>query len=495
MAPTTTTASVKDKRDGQSQTKPVQFAERATQAISSTHIDIQMDPEPVLQFRLLDRYDQGSMVEFLSRVESVTSNQLLDNIKSTAFDGWSAQWDESVTSTTLLHTLSATSRDPEMLVTDLSWNKTGSTVGVAFGRFDHESWCNHKGSLCTWSLASRLVEDTPTWTVETESCVMCIAFHPEIPSLIAAGCFNGQVLLAQTNEPKLDPLVAVSKMSDVTHQEPVAKVEWVPGGKPGTYNVMSIGNDGKVLTWDPENGLATPIAGSQLLMGSIPRHLRQSGSVKQDAVLGGTSFSFPSENQTVFIVATEPGYIVKCGRAMTTPLVRDEHASAYSAPLPSSQQRLVNPIQFAYAPHTGPVNAISCSTFHRNLFVSGGSDGLIHLYNVLQTKPLLTFSPSSASLYATVFSPHRATVFAATSADGLLYIFDLAHSPSLPHTTIQVTTKSSVAATSLAFSKGRADLIATGDASGIVKVWKVASALTTESVGREWRCVEALGRL
>ncbi|KAI8919937.1 WD40-repeat-containing domain protein [Powellomyces hirtus] len=436
------------------------------------------------------------MVDFLAKVESMVSSQLLQNISSTAFDGWSAHWEEAVTSTTLLHTLFPPVREEtDMLVTDLSWNKNGSTVGVAYGRFDHDSWCNHKGAVCTWSLAGRGVGDIPAWTVETESCVMSIAFHPENPSLIAGGGFNGQIFVAQTKDPKNDPIVAISKMSDMTHQEPVAKVEWVPASKPGLYHIVSIGNDGKVLTWDLANDLAEPIFGSQLFMGAIPRHLRPSGTTRTETILGGTSIAFPSENPITYIVATEAGYIAKCSRSITTQLSADPSTPNATFQLPPPSQRMANPMQFAYTPHTGPVNAISCSPFHRNLFVSGGSDGLIRLYNVLQAKPLLTFSPSSLALYTSAFSPHRATVFAATSADGLLYIYDLAHSPSLPHTTLQVTSKSTVAATALAFSKGRNEYLATGDAAGIVKVWRVASGLASESVGREWRCVEALGGL
>ena len=31
-----------------------------------------------------------------------------------------------------------------MSVLDLSWNASGSVVGVAYGKPDHEDWCTHK---------------------------------------------------------------------------------------------------------------------------------------------------------------------------------------------------------------------------------------------------------------------------------------------------------------------------------------------------------------
>ena len=39
--------------------------------------------------------------------------------------------------------------------------------------------------------------------------------------------------------------------------------------------------------------------------------------------------------------------------------------------------------------HAGPVYAISCSPFHRNLFLTCSTDGSVRLYNLLQVGRLL----------------------------------------------------------------------------------------------------------
>lgn len=37
----------------------------------------------------------------------------------------------------------------------------------------------------------QMTADQPTFATETSSCLMCVAFHPELPSIVAGGTFNG----------------------------------------------------------------------------------------------------------------------------------------------------------------------------------------------------------------------------------------------------------------------------------------------------------------
>lgn len=36
--------------------------------------------------------------------------------------------------------------------TGVSWNATGASIAVAYGRFDHTGWCNYRSALCLWSV-------------------------------------------------------------------------------------------------------------------------------------------------------------------------------------------------------------------------------------------------------------------------------------------------------------------------------------------------------
>lgn len=64
---------------------------------------------------------------------------------------------------------------------------------LSYGRYDHEDWCTHKTSLCTWNLERRnLDENKPDTALEVSSCLMCTAFHPTNPALIAGGTYTGE---------------------------------------------------------------------------------------------------------------------------------------------------------------------------------------------------------------------------------------------------------------------------------------------------------------
>lgn len=54
----------------------------------------------------------------------------------------------------------------------------------------------------------------------------------------------------------------------------------------------------------------------------------------------------------------------------------------------------------------------------RNLFLSAGTDGHIHLYSMLQAQPLASLQLSHKYLFAVRWSPVRPLVFAAASGEG-----------------------------------------------------------------------------
>ena len=133
-----------------------------------------------------------------------------------------------------------------MQCTGVSWNSTGTILAAAFGRHDVYGWCNETGLLCLWRVASKLSKtkvqekddhveggadkiadnrkkegktydeesgkQTPASTaerimetvgpdlvMETSTYLMSVAFHPELPSLVAGGSFGGELLVWNIN--------------------------------------------------------------------------------------------------------------------------------------------------------------------------------------------------------------------------------------------------------------------------------------------------------
>lgn len=104
------------------------------------------------------------------------------------------------------------------------------------------------------------------------------------------------------------------------------------------------------------------------------------------------------ENKQVCVAGTEGGFLLKCGTASATRIdpkrkgnqkrknivLCDYFVNIFMHNL---DVLLNNPVNFTYSSyHTGPVLSVSCSPFHRNLFLSSGSDGQIRLYNMLMVK-------------------------------------------------------------------------------------------------------------
>jgi len=58
---------------------------------------------------------------------------------------------------------------------------------------------------------------------------------------------------------------------------------------------------------------------------------------------------------------------------------------------PDIRKLYINPISFAFEQHMGPVYSLDFSMFHRNVFLSSSIDGTIKLYDLLQSKSLMSY--------------------------------------------------------------------------------------------------------
>ena len=163
---------------------------------------------------------------------------------------------------------------------------------------------------------------------------------------------------------------------------------------------------------------------------------------------------------------------------------------------------------FMHETHVGPVNSIDCSPYHRSLFVTGGQDGVVRLYHMLDRTPLLEWSPSPVAgtagvndafspITAVQFSPIRPCVFAVSSADGFVYIYDLIQG-STPVVILEVpvdasgSKKGRVSITAVAFNRKQRDLLSACDLAGKVHVWRLGWKIANVHAG-EQEYLDSLG--
>ncbi|NXE77567.1 WDR34 protein, partial [Cochlearius cochlearius] len=475
------------------QTGKISTAEAAVQSHTSRDASVQTDQskDAAQDFQQV-RVDSTSLLSFLQRVEDAVIKELNKNWKSHAFDGYDVNWTDQNETVLCLHTLSyPEAQDQNLQVTSVSWNATGSVVACSYGRLDGGDWSTEKSYVCTWNLDRRgLNPQRPDLVVDVPSSVMCLAFHPSQPSLIAGGLFSGELVVWDTSRTD-DPVIWRTGMTDDTHTDPVYQVNWLPDAKHRNHTrLLSVSTDGKILVWREErDGWLALAEGFAMVAQQIPRSTQLKKIAWGEAAVGVTSLSFSHFDPRVFVVGVEGGYSLKCSTAAETLAL---HRTGSSVPLRA-------PAELAFSPHGGPVYSVSCSPFH-NLFLSCGTDGQVHLHSLLQTQPLLSLQLSKKYLFCVRWSPVRPMVFAAASGEGNcnkcfcftgdVHLFDLEKGSQKPALSVKQAA-GDCPVYCLEFNIKQTRLLAAGDATGTVKVWQLSSDFT-EQGPREMNHLEQL---
>mmetsp|Transcript_31864 Transcript_31864/g.98421 ORF Transcript_31864/g.98421 Transcript_31864/m.98421 type:complete len:277 (+) Transcript_31864:138-968(+) len=161
---------------------------------------------------------------------------------------------------TYRHTLtskSATAANLQCIA--LSWNATGGMICAAFGKSCISGWCDDPGIICCWHLfRDGFSPNVPSCSFDYSCCFTSLACHPSNPSLLAAGTFNGEVLLYDLASP-LDALRAVSDVNIYFHREPITALKWALNMKMSNSNkdlhLVSVSGEGRVLWWSPKTFL------------------------------------------------------------------------------------------------------------------------------------------------------------------------------------------------------------------------------------------------
>ncbi|NXF10520.1 WDR34 protein, partial [Smithornis capensis] len=488
------------------QTGNISTAEAAAQSRTGRDAAVQTEQsrDAPPDFQQETRVDYTGLLSFLQRVEDVVIKELNKNWQSHAFDGFEVNWTDQNESVLCLHTLSyPEAQDGKLQVTSVSWNATGSVLACSYGRLDDGDWSTEKSYVCTWNLDRRgLNPQHPDLVVDVPSSVMCLAFHPSQPSLIAGGLFSGELVVWDTSRTE-DPVIWRTGMTDDTHTDPVYQVHWLPDTKHRHHSqLLSVSTDGKILVWrQKRDGWLVLADGFAVVAQQIPHSTWLKKLAWAEAAVGVTSLSFSHSEPHVFVVGVEGGYSLRCSTAAQTPAL---HGSGSSVPLRA-------PAELAFSPHAGPVYSVSCSPFHRqvlraghsypgskhtffqNLFLSCGTDGQVHLHSMLQTQPLFALQLSKKYLFCVCWSPVRPLVFAAASGEGkylLVLLCDLARSAQKPAVSLRQA-RGDCPVYCLQFNTKQTQLLAAGDAAGTVKVWQLSSDFT-EQGPREMNLLEQL---
>ncbi|XP_068608955.1 cytoplasmic dynein 2 intermediate chain 2 [Brachionichthys hirsutus] len=456
------------------QTTAVHSADAEVQTGSAASSGTQTEPQRLVQQNPEEpEPEPPGLRDFLRRVEDEVVRRLIANARSHAFDGFQVNWEERRNLVSCLHRL----RHPGAVerglhVTSVSWSCTGSVIVSAYGRTDDGDWNTERSHVCLWNLGLRRLDPARAdLVIDVPAAVTALCCHPHLPALIAGGLHSGEVMVWDTKRTR-DPLLAVTGMSADSHREPVYQVAWVPLQKKGDFGVLSACSGGRVLLWtvDPDHSRLVPSASYTLMRQQVPHSGSGGSKARGSSPVGITALALSPWDSDTFLVGSEGGLLLRCSFSSQT-----------LAEAPPEGQSLTPraPAVFSFRPSSGPVHSVHCSPFHRNLFVSAGTDGLVHVRTLLQAEPLLSLRVSDAYVFQVQWSPTRPMVFAAATGQGEVHVFDMSRKSLRPAATVEQGAAGR-AATCLAFNSQNPHLLAVGKTDGTVGVWQLSSDLTEQ---------------
>jgi len=197
-------------------------------------------------------------------------------------------------------------KDKKKAVTCLDWNPLKTDLfAVGYGSYDFSKQC--PGIVGVFTLKN---PSNPEFTYVTDAGVMCLHFHPQHPSYLAVGLYDGSVLVYNLQN-KNDAPIYRSATRESKHTDPVWQVVWQKDDLDDNLNFFSISSDGRVTQWIL---LKNELVHSDAI--SLPYESEMDGTAndKLFRLAGGCCLDFHKTVDHLFLVGTEEGQIHKCSK-------------------------------------------------------------------------------------------------------------------------------------------------------------------------------------
>ncbi|CEM05256.1 unnamed protein product [Vitrella brassicaformis CCMP3155] len=290
----------------------------------------------------------------------------------------------------------ASEKSKRKQVTAIKWNpQYKDFFAVGFGSYDFLK--QGTGVICCYTLKNTR---HPEYSFNTDSGVCCLDWHPQFPSLLAVGLYDGTVLVFDVRGKNRKPLYQSTIRSN-KHTDPVWEVRWHDDEASSNLCFYSISSDGRVTSWALMKNKLEPEEVMELkLVGNAGGKGGQEDDTALSGLGGGTCFDFNKFSSHLFLVGTEEGKIHKCSKAYSGQYLE------------------------TYEGHSMAVYVVKWNTYHQRIFLSASADWTVKLWDHTQKTPIMTFDLAQAVGDA-AWAPYASTVFAATTADGVVHVYDL----------------------------------------------------------------------
>ncbi|KOC71025.1 WD repeat-containing protein 34 [Habropoda laboriosa] len=443
------------------QTTEIVYDDKPVQTIETRTVETQT----ITEEKKKPDINYGRLAQFLNRVAPSILEALDESCGTNAFEDYEPKTDEdTLTTTQLLQKIHSTNEsDSKMKVSDISWSIGGGTLVVSHGISYHQTWCDHLSKLQLYNQTKEgNFTENPNKTLETNACVTTLAYHPTEPSIIAAGLFNGDVLVwnLRGDDGSMTPTTIC------THGDSVSQIYW----KARTINDVSLlvssSKDGYIFIHRMVANFTIARVYKRLKV--VKEHNpiessrpRSAGGTRERAVESGlciTTFDFSSRDPIFFIVGTLCGGIYKCSLDRIAPIEGDE--------------TLMDPVIDEYERHEGSITCIKCSPIH-NLFVTSSTDKELRIYDFEEHTCLRSISTENTIVGLTWMIGNQ-DILASYGAGSNIGLYNVTDGKVITNVNFESTNRENTSCLRVNSKKG---MVAIGDAQGNIEIWKIPRQL------------------
>ncbi|KZC13094.1 WD repeat-containing protein 34 [Dufourea novaeangliae] len=421
------------------QTTEIVYNEDPVQTIERRSIETQTITEEKKNLNV----DYDKLAEFLKRVTPSILEALDEAYGTDAFEDYDPKTSEdSFTNTQLLQKINSTNEtESQMKVSDICWSIGGGTLAVSHGIPYHDT--------------------CPNKILEINACVTTLAYHPTEPSILAAGLFNGDVLVWNLRDD-----VWVTSVSVCTHGDTVSQVYWKERTLNDVSLLVSSSKDGYIFVdkMVANFTIAHPYKRLKVAKEHNPienTRPRSSGGTRERAIESGlciTAFDFSFKHPVFFIVGTLCGGIYKCSLDRVAPI--------------EGSNTFMDPVIDEYERHEGSVTCIKFSPI-RNLFITSGTDKEMRIYDFEEHTCLRSISFENTVVGLTWMIGNQ-DVLAAYGAGSQIRLYNVTDGRPITSVKFEESDREN---TSCLRVNSKKDLVAIGDTQGNIELWKVPRQL------------------
>lgn len=286
-------------------------------------------------------------------------------------------------------------RSKKKQVTSLLFHpKFPDMFAVGFGSYDFLE--QNSGLIYIYSLKNT---SHPEYTFSTESGVTCLDFHPQHPSLLAVGCYDGSVRVFDVQLKSNKPIYS-SSIKNGTHSDPVWEVKWQEEDVAKEHNFYSVSGDGIIANWIMTNTelKMEPVMSLKLPTATVKEQPEEGAALT--GLASGLCFDFHKTSEHMFIVGTEEGKIHKCSKAYSGQYLE------------------------TYEGHHMAIYTVKWNPYHPRVFLSCSADWTVSIWDHRINEPIMTFDLGE-EVGDVAWSPYSATVFCAVTSKGMVHLYDL----------------------------------------------------------------------